>query len=313
MSKIKVYRFLSNLPSFANPVLTIGTFDGVHLGHQKIIKRIREIADKQQGETLLLTFHPHPKFILHPDNYRLKLINTLEERIELLEQYGIDNVLIASFTGHFAQLSPSDYLRDSIMKKIKPKTIVIGFDHRFGKNRQGDIGLMKQMAPELGYRIEEIPVEQVNDLKISSTKIRAAIANGHIREANILSGHPFTLSGQVITGNQVGIEIGYPTANIFVENKRKLIPGIGIYAVFVYYRKKKYKGMLYIGFRPTFSGTEKTIEVNIFDLNTNLYGETLRIDFIAKTRNDVRFESREAMIEQLKQDKLETLKVLNQG
>ncbi len=313
MSKIKVYRFLSNLPSFSNPVLTIGTFDGVHLGHQKIIKRIREIADQQQGETLLLTFHPHPKFILHPNDYQLKLINTLEERIELLGQYEIDNVLIASFTDHFAQLTPSAYLRDSIMKKIKPKTIVIGFDHRFGKDRQGDIQLMKQLAPELGYRIEEIPVEQINDLKISSTKIRTAIASGNIREANALSGHPFTLSGQVITGNQVGIEIGFPTANIFVENKRKLIPGIGIYAVFVHYRQKKYKGMLYIGFRPTFSGTEKTIEVNIFDLNTNLYGEILRIDFMAKTRNDVRFESREAMIKQLKQDKLETLKVLNQG
>lgn len=313
MSKIKVYRFLSNLPSFSCPVLTIGTFDGVHLGHQKIIKRIREIADEQEGETLLLTFHPHPKFVLHPDDYNLKLINTLDERIELLEQYGIDNLLIGSFTDEFSQLEPENYLHNFIMEKIKPTNIVIGFDHRFGKGRKGDIGLMKKMAPELDYKIEEIPVEQINDIKISSTKIREAIAAGNIQEANKLSGHPFTLSGQVITGNQVGIQIGFPTANIFVENKRKLIPGIGIYAVFVHYRGKRYKGMLYIGFRPTFSGTEKTIEVNIFDLNANLYGETLGIDFIAKTRDDVRFNSREALVKQLEQDKIDTLAVLDQG
>ncbi len=308
--QIKVYRFISNLPAFRNPVLTIGTFDGVHKGHQKIIQRINEIARQHNGESVVLTFHPHPRTVLHPEDPSLKLINTLEERIELLDQYGINYLLLSTFSREFSQLTPEEYIADCLIRKIHPKTIVIGYDHRFGKDRAGDIRLMKKYAGTYGYRVEEIPAQVVDDMRVSSTKIRKAILAGEISRANDLLGHYFTLRGKVIEGNKVGKELGFPTANLFVEDKNKIIPGIGIYAVYVRYAGKRYKGMLYIGYRPTFSGTEKTIEVNIFNLDGRLYGQELIIDFVAKTRDDKRFSSREELAEQLARDKEDALRVL---
>lgn len=307
---MEVYRYLDHLPNFKNPVLTIGTFDGVHIGHQKIIERILEVAHEVQGESILLTFHPHPRQVLQPDANEIKLINTLDERIELLEKYGIHHIIIATFTEIFSQTEPEVYVSDFLVEKIHPSRIVIGYDHQFGKGRKGDIELLKRLSSRFGYKVEEIPRQLVDDKAVSSTKIRKALLAGKIKSANELSGHPFVLSGKVIHGNQVGTSLGYPTANIFVEDKSKIIPGTGIYAAFVMIGENKYKSMMYIGYRPTFSGTEKSIEVNIFDFEGNLYNQDIRLELVAEIRGDMKFETATELANQMSKDKIAALQLL---
>ena len=302
-----VYKFMDDLPEFENAVLTIGTFDGVHVGHQKILSRINEMAAEIYGESVLLTFHPHPRLVLNPDDDSLKLINTLDEKIELLEQYGINNLIIASFTEDFSHTEPEQYVKDFLIKKIHPKKIIIGYDHHFGRDRKGNIGTLKMLQDKYGYEIEEIPKQLIEHIAVSSTKIRKSIQHGEMELANELLGHYFSMEGKVIKGNQIGNQLGFPTANIFIENKNKLIPGEGVYAAYVYFNDGLYKGMLYIGNRPTFSGRDKSIEINIFDLDEDLYGKHIKLEVVAEIRKDEKFESAEALKAQLLKDKEATL------
>lgn len=307
---MRVHREINALPAFNNGVLTIGTFDGVHRGHQQIIKRVNQLARNNGGESILLTFHPHPRLVIKPDDTSLKLINTLEEKIDLLEQYGLDNLIITPFSREFSSQPPEDYITKFLWEKIRPHTIVIGYDHRFGKNRAGDIELMREYGQQLGFQVEEIEKQLVDDLAVSSTKVRNALQAGNIEQATSFLGHGFSMEGIVVKGDKIGSDIGFPTANIFTDNPNKLIPDDGVYAVQVEVQGEQHDGMLYIGPRPTLPNSSHRIEVNIFNFNKDIYGDKIRLHFISRIRGDEKFESMDAMAQQLQRDKEETIRVL---
>ena len=308
---MRVFQSLSTLPKFKNAVITIGSYDGVHAGHQEIIKQVNALAKKVSGESVLITFHPHPRLVIFPDDKSLKLITSVNEKIEVLRQFGIDNVVIVPFTKEFAAQSPREYEEDFLVKNFQPNSIVIGYDHKFGKKRAGDIGFLKSLAEANHYQVVEIQKHEVDDIAVSSTKIRDAILNGDIEKANSFLQYPFVLSGQVIHGKKIGTEIGYPTANLEVERQSKIIPKAGIYAVYVRYNEERYKAMLYIGNRPTLNGQDQSIEVNLFDFNADLYGRTLYVEFIAHIREDAKFDSLEELQVQIGKDKEATLAKLD--
>jgi riboflavin kinase/FMN adenylyltransferase len=308
---MRVFQSLSTLPKFKNAVITIGSYDGVHAGHQEIIKQVNALAKKVSGESVLITFHPHPRLVIFPDDKSLKLITSVNEKIEVLRQFGIDNVVIVPFTKEFAAQSPREYVEDFLVKNFQPNSIVIGYDHKFGKKRAGDIGFLKSLAEANHYQVVEIQKHEVDDIAVSSTKIRDAILNGDIEKANSFLQYPFVLSGQVIHGKKIGTEIGYPTANLEVERQSKIIPKAGIYAVYVRYNEERYKAMLYIGNRPTLNGQDQSIEVNLFDFNADLYGRTLYVEFIAHIREDAKFDSLEELQVQIGKDKEATLAKLD--
>ena len=299
---MEVYKDLNNLPKFKNAILTIGTFDGVHKGHQKILERLNTLAKQHDGESILITFHPHPRFVLQPDNKSLKLLNTLEEKIQLLEKYKLDKLVVAPFSVEFSQMPAIAYIRNFLVENFSPKTIVIGYDHQFGVNRSGDIDLLEEFQELFEYKVEQISKETLKDIDISSTKIRTALTEGNIEVANNLLGHPYTLIGFVIKGEQLGRTIGFPTANIQLEVDYKLIPKNGVYAVLININNETYKGMLNIGFRPTVEGQFKTIEVNIFDFNQNIYGEKIELQLLHYIREEHKFENLDALKSQLNQD-----------
>jgi riboflavin kinase/FMN adenylyltransferase len=307
---MRVFRDLNDLPEFTNSVVTIGTFDGVHRGHQKLIERIKLLAEQIDGESILITFHPHPRIVINPEDKSLRLLNTIDEKIALLEKYGVDNLVIVPFSRAFSEQEASDYVSTFLAKNFHPKYIVIGYDHKFGKNRSGDFKLLEQMKEQYGYHMEEITKETLDDIGISSTKIRHAISSGDIKLANELLGNNYTLSGTVVRGLQNGRKLGFPTANIQVNDEYKLIPKTGIYAVYVHYHGIKYNGMLSIGFNPTFEGKEQTIEVNILDFNKDIYGENLTLEFIDFIRNEKKFESLDALVEEIKNDEKITRKIV---
>jgi len=304
---MRVLRNLNDLPTFQNAVVTIGTYDGVHFGHQSIVKRINDIAQEVGGESILVTFHPHPRMIVN--DKKVALLSTLEEKCDLLAKYKVDNVVVVPFTRSFSQQSPQEYIEDFLVKNFQPKKIVIGYNHRFGKNRAGDIHLLRQMGETLQFEVEEISKQLVKDNSVSSTKIRKALEEGDVERAMNLLGHPYFLKGIVVKGNQLGRKIGFPTANLSVD-EYKLIPANGVYAVEVKVREKAYKGMLNIGLRPTVSGNSKTIEVNIFDFEEDIYGETIRMNFQHRIRSEQKFANLEALIHQLKKDKEVVLDLL---
>lgn len=308
---MRVFRKVDDLPEFNNGVLTIGTFDGVHQGHQEIIKRINRIAADKQGESILLTFHPHPRLVVNPNDTSLKLLNTLDEKIVLLEQYGVDNLIVAPFSKEFSQLSAEEYVLDFLLKNINPGTIVIGYDHRFGNNREGDINELKRLAEPEGVTIEEISKQKVDDIAVSSTKVRKALTEGAVEKAAALLGHNYGLQGIVVHGKQNGKQIGYPTANIDVQNANKLIPAQGVYTVRVKVADKWYGGMLNIGTNPTFEGTEQSVEVYIFDFDADIYGKEIAIQFVQYLRQELKFDSVEALVNQMQEDEKISRKVLN--
>lgn len=311
---MKVFKNLASLPNFKNAVITIGSFDGVHSGHQKIIERVKQLAQSIDGESVLITFHPHPRLIIYPKDNSLKLITTIEEKVQRFEQYGIDNVIILPFTIEFSQLSADEYIQNFLVKQFHPKYIVIGYDHRFGLNRQGDISYLKWYGKEAEYEVIEIEKQEVDDMAISSTKIRKALEHGDVSTAHSLLGHYFTLTGTVAKGQQIGKTIGFPTANISISEKHKLIPPDGIYAAWVYHHKQKYGGMLYIGRRPTLKEyTNRTIEVNIFDFNQEIYGEELQLELIDFIREDAQFEALDQLKSQLKKDQQAALKIIKKS
>ncbi|MDB4903968.1 MAG: bifunctional riboflavin kinase/FAD synthetase [Mucilaginibacter sp.] len=307
---MRIYHHIDEFVRLKNAVVTIGTFDGVHIGHRKIISGIRELADSSGGETVLLTFFPHPRMILHPEDESLKLINTINEKAELMEQLGIDHLIITPFSRDFSNQSAESYIRDVLVNKIGTKKIVIGYDHRFGKDRQGGLDDLQRLGPVYGFEVIEIPEQDINEVAVSSTRTRSALLGDNIDLANTFLGYPFFITGAVIRGDQIGRQIGYPTANIHIEERYKLIPGDGIFAVKVKIAGEYYKGMAYIGTRPTVNGITRNIEVNIFDFDRDIYNQQIRMEFYHFVREDIKFNSLDELKEQLAKDKLDVAKLL---
>lgn len=296
---MKIYEGLSDFPKFSNAVVTSGTFDGVHLGHQKILHRIREIARSINGETVLITFWPHPRLVLYPEEHNLRLLSTFEEKAKLLRQAGIDHLITIPFTKEFSQLTSKEFIESVLVDSIRTKKLVIGYDHRFGKNREGSFEYLKAHHEEYGFDLEEISRQDVEDIGVSSTKIRHSLETGDIATAVNYLGRPYELNGLVIKGQQIGRSIGFPTANIHIPNDYKLIPKDGVYAVEALVNGALYKAMLNIGNRPTVNGTQKTVEANLFDFQGDLYDKQITIYLKAFLRDERKFDGLDALKEQL--------------
>ncbi len=304
---MKIYNHFSEFKKLNNAVATIGTFDGVHYGHQKIIKRLCELAKSTGGESVILTFFPHPRLIIDPENQDLKMINTINEKAKILAGLGVDHLIITPFTRDFSNLTPAEYIQNILVDTIGIKNLIVGYDHRFGKDRKGGLQDLEAFSKNFNYKIEQIPEQDINDVAVSSTKIRKALLDGDVALAANYLGYNFSIHGRVIKGDKIGRTIGFPTANIFVEETYKLIPSDGIYAVTVEMNNEVFKGMAYIGQRPTINGMTRNIEVNIFDFNKEIYGQDITMTFLEFLRHDVKFTGLEALKEQLQKDKEATL------
>ena len=303
---MKIYHSIEEFKKIENAVVTTGTFDGVHIGHLKIINRLREIAADVKGETVLLTFFPHPRMVLFSDN-DLKLISTKNEKIALLEQAGIDHLIIHPFSREFSRLSSVEFVRDILVNKIGTSRLVIGYNHHFGRNREGSFEHLNEYGPMYGFQVEEICAQDIDEVSVSSTKIRKALDEGHITIAREYLTHDFSLTGIVVKGDHLGHQIGFPTANIKVVDSHKLVPANGVYAVRALIHDKEYKGMLNIGVRPTVDGTEKTIEVHIIGFDEDIYGEELTVLFDDWIRDEQKFDSLDELKTQLEKDKIAVL------
>lgn len=306
---IKVHRDLHFLPEFKKAVITIGTFDGVHLGHRKIIHLLKEEAAAIGGETVIITFHPHPRKIVSHGKSEIKNINSLQEKIELLNGIGIDHLVVVAFNDQFANQTAAEYIEHFLVKKFSPQVIIIGYDHKFGKNRSGDYHLLEEMGEKFNYKVKEIPERVLNQVTISSTKIREALLKSDVETANEYLGYHYFFAGKVVEGNKIGRTIGFPTANLLIEDEEKLVPGNGVYAVVVNWIKENthLTGMMNIGYRPTINGNTRTIEVNIFNFEKDIYNETLKINVIAYLRGEVKFNNIDELKEQLSKDKVSAI------
>jgi riboflavin kinase / FMN adenylyltransferase len=303
---MKVFQGLENGFSAIHPVVTIGTFDGVHLGHQKILQRINKEAQKVGGESVLFTFHPHPRLVLNPENHNLKLLQTQEEKTNKLARFGLQNLIVYPFTAEFSNLTALEFVRDILVEKIKVKTLVIGYDHQFGKNREGGIEFLQSISEQFDFSVIEIPAQEINDVNVSSTKIRNALMDGNIGLANSFLNESFELTGRVVKGEALGRKFGFPTANLDLETELKLIPENGVYAVEVTLNDCRIrKGMMNIGSRPTIHNNgQLSIEVHILDFSEDLYGQTLRVQFIDGIRKERTFANTDELIEQIKKDEI---------
>jgi riboflavin kinase / FMN adenylyltransferase len=306
-----IYHGIDDFQKPAYAVVTSGTFDGVHLGHQKILSRVKELAKEKGGETVLLTFWPHPRMVLQPEDTSLQLLNTFEEKSQLLREQGIDHLIRIPFTKEFSQLSSEEFVQKILVEKIGTKKLVIGYDHRFGKNREGSFEYLSAHANTYGFEVEEISRQDVEDIGVSSTQIRKALQEGNVHHATELLGKPYFLTGRVVKGDRLGRLLGFPTANLDIEYNYKLIPADGAYAVRVKHEEQWLKGMLNVGVRPTVGGKRRTIEAHIFDFDRDIYGETLQISFIRPIRPEIKFPDLEALKAQLLKDKEEALRLLN--
>lgn len=305
---MQVHFQLNQLPHFINPVLTIGTFDGVHSGHLAILNELKQQAKALSGETIVITFHPHPRRILNNADAPA-LLTSLDERIERFQSLGIDHLVVVPFDPAFSELKAEDYIEQFIVAHFHPKLIIIGNDHRFGKSRSGDLSLLSKMGTTFGYQVMEIPEQVLNASRVSSTNIRHALLNGDIKLANQLLTYPYQLTGKVVVGDKLGRTLGFPTANLAIKDSDKLIPASGVYAVAVQLKKdektRNFKGMMNIGYRPTVNGKERRIEVHIFSFDEDIYNETLSVSLIAYTRKEMKFAGLDALKEQLHKDKAE--------
>jgi riboflavin kinase/FMN adenylyltransferase len=306
---IQVHSDLMHLPTFKNAVITIGTFDGVHLGHQQIIQQLKTEAAAIDGETVIITFHPHPRIIVGGPT-QVKILNTLEEKIEMLDAKGIEHVVVIPFDEAFANQEAKEYITNFLVAKFHPHTIIIGYDHRFGKNRLGDYRLLENMGTAHNYQVKEIPEHVLNEVTISSTRIREALLKSDIDTANKYLGYAYFFEGTVVEGNKLGRTIGYPTANLKIEGEQKLVPGNGVYAVHVKVNNHTYNGMMNIGVRPTVDGINRVIEVNIFDFDKDIYGEKIRVTVEHHLRGEIKFNGLEALKNQLAHDRIEAFKLL---
>ena len=281
----------------------MGTFDGVHKGHKVIIDRLRQIASRFNGESVVLTFYPHPRMVLQPDN-DMRLLTTIAEKKVLLEKAGIDHLIIHPFDKKFSRLSSIEFVRDILVNQIGTKKLVIGYDHHFGRNREGSFEHLSEFGPIYGFDVEEIPAQEVDEVNVSSTKIRRALNHGEIEIAKAYLGYSYFLHGKVVHGDKLGRKLGFPTANIEVDNSYKLIPANGIYSVMVERKGQEFPGMANIGTRPTITGSNGLLklEVNLFDFSDDLYDEELKVTFLEYIREEKKFDSTEELIEAMKED-----------
>ena len=307
---MRIYEGISNFKRLDYAVVTSGTYDGVHKGHQKILQRMIEVAESEGGETVLISFWPHPRMVLNNDPGFLKLLNTMDEKQELLRNIGINHLILIPFTLEFAQTSSTDFIKNILVDAIGTKKLIIGYNHRFGKNREGSFDNLVKDSAKYGFEVEEIPKHEIDDLGISSTIIRRSLINGDIPTANRYLGHPFSINGLVIHGDKLGKTIGFPTANLQIEEAYKLIPGDGVYAVKVKVKGKEYNGMLNIGNRPTVDGTNRKIEVHILGFDNDIYQEIISIAFVKKIRDEKKFESLDHLKDQLEKDKKTITEIL---
>lgn len=310
---MKIFRDIESYSSDKPVILTQGTFDGVHLGHQKILSRLINKAREENGVATLLTFDPHPRTVLYPDNSELKFITTRAEKIKLLEQIGLDQLIILPFTKELSRLPAMNFVRDFLIGKIGMKHFIVGYDHRFGRNREGSFEELKHFAEIFNFGLEEISATEIEECAISSTKIRKAILNGDIETANSYLGREFSFIGKVIHGKKLGKGLGFPTANIEVSGKDKILPQNGVYCVHIQLDGKMYDGMMNIGVNPTIPSAEWSIEVNIFDLNRDLYGHDIEVSLVSRMRNEVKFETIEELKDQIVKDKVQALSILNKN
>ena len=332
---MQIYYHTDQLPAFSRAVITIGTFDGVHTGHAQILQQLRQEAARIDGETVIITFYPHPRKIVRGGTAEVQLLNTLEEKIQLLSWQQVGHLVVVPFTAAFSEMTAGQYVKDFLLARFHPHTVIIGYDHRFGKGRLGDYHLLEEFSRSEGFELQEIPVHLLDAVSVSSTRIREAIAGADIESANQLLGYPFFFSGQVMQGRQLGRTIGFPTANLKVGSPDKLIPGDGVYAVEVeivdagsvsltapdaapangtagvFWGGMRWKGMMNIGMRPTVDGRERTIEVNIFDFNEDLYGRELRVFVNKYLRGEEKFNGLDALKAQLARDKENSLAALS--
>ena len=298
---MKIVNKIKNFSSTENTFVTIGTFDGVHFGHQKIIEKLVSEAKKANKKSVLLTFFPHPRMVLQKDA-SLELINTIEERAFLLEKTGLDYLIIHPFSKEFSRTTALEFVRDILVNQLHISKLIIGYDHHFGKNREGNITQLTEYSHLYDFKVEEIPAQDIDDVSVSSTKVRRALHSGNIKTANNYLGYNFMLNGNVVNGKKLGGKIGYPTANIDVKETYKLIPKTGVYVVKSTINKKIVFGMMNIGNRPTVDGNHQTIEVHFFDFNEDLYHQNLTIELIYFLRDEEKFDSIELLIHQLKKD-----------
>jgi len=310
VKKVKVYYGLKEFNKGKKIVATIGTFDGVHIGHKKLLQNLVTHTQKSGGESLLLTFSPHPRMVLFPDNNELKLLNSQKEKIELLDELGIDHLIIEPFTREFSRLTSTEFVRNILVNQIGVSSLVIGYDHHFGRNREGSFVSLKELSNLYKFELKEIGAEVLDDINISSTKIRTALKVGNIDTANEYLDYKYSIGGEVIEGNKIGRTIGFRTANIKIENPHKLIPSDGVYAVLVHINDSALKGMLNIGRRPTIENSENTtIEVHIFEFEQNIYGQHICIEFVKRIRNEKKFKNTEELANQLEIDQNKCLSV----
>ena len=293
------------------PVVTIGSFDGVHLGHACVIQHLKEKAANIDGESVIISFEPHPREVLYPREQKIGILTTLEEKITILEKYGVDHLIILKFTLEFAQQSYTDFVKKILIDKLKIKGLVVGYDHRFGKDRAGNFENLQELANKYGFFLEKEVVFEEDDVNVSSTKIRNALTVGDITTVNRFFGYLYSITGKVVYGHHLGHKIGFPTANIQVSDERKLLPAIGVYAVKVIIGQEIFNGMLNIGIRPTVSNDgQVSCEVYIFDFSQNLYGKTITINFINRIRGERKFNDIEELRAQLQKDQEKILKLL---
>lgn len=307
---MKIYNDLSDYTSTNKSFVTIGTFDGVHLGHQKVLSNLVSYAKKNGSSSVLLTFFPHPRIILHK-NSDIKLINTIDERIKLLEKTGLEILVIQEFTKDFAEKTALDFVKNVLVNNLKISNLIIGYDHRFGKNREGNFEQLMEYGKIFGFEVSKISQQEINNIAISSTKIRRAIELGNIEEANRYLGYYFMLNGTVVEGKNLGEKIGFPTANLSVRETYKLLPKTGSYVVKSELENETVYGMMNIGFNPTVKGKTQTIEIHFFDFNKDLYGKKIQIDVLKFLRDEQKFDSVEALKYQLKKDKQKSLEIIN--
>lgn len=307
---MKIFNDINSFQSIENSIVTIGTFDGVHLGHQAIFDKMKTEAALIGGETVVITFYPHPRLVLQIDSSELRFINTQAQKIQLLERAGIDNLIVIEFTKDFSRISSETFIKDYVVAKINPARLVIGYDHHFGKNRMGDFRRLYDLGNKLGFKVDRVAARDVDNIAVSSTKIRKALEVGDVKKANKLLGYPYAITGKVVRGNELGRTIGFPTANIQVDNVYKLISNPGVYACQVEWNGKTYDGMGNIGFRPTIQAGDLTIEVHLFDFSQDLYEQEITIRFIDRIRDEVKFDSIADLRTQLGDDHVTAQQIL---
>ncbi|MFL9843222.1 bifunctional riboflavin kinase/FAD synthetase [Flavobacterium rhizosphaerae] len=309
---MKTYNSLQEFIPARPTIVTLGTFDGVHKGHKSILEKLIKSSQATGYESLVLTFFPHPRMVLQ-QNTDIRLLNTMAEKAHLLENFGIDNLIIHPFSHEFSRLTAEEFVSDILVDKLQTQKIIIGYDHRFGRNRTADINDLKRFGEQYGFEVEEISALEVNEVSVSSTKIRSALNEGHIKTANKYLGYPYFINGSVVSGKQLGRTIGFPTANIKVSEEYKLIPSNGVYAVSAPLGDKTVLGMMNIGIRPTVDGTTRMIEAHFFDFDEDLYNKDITVSLHYRLRDEQKFESVDALKEQLKKDKEDTLHYFNQN